>query len=47
VQDFNLAQRGYRLISNGGTYQSFPIWHWHLISETALQDGAGPGDSHD
>ncbi|MFA7407547.1 MAG: HIT domain-containing protein [Anaerolineaceae bacterium] len=46
IQDFNLEQRGYRLITNGGPYQSIPIWHWHLVSEAFSQDGADPGDSY-
>ena len=33
IQDFNLEERGYRLITNGGPNQSLPQWHWHLISE--------------
>ena len=39
IADFNLETQGYRLISNGGSHQSIPIWHWHLISED-------PGESH-
>lgn len=30
---FDLEKRGYRLITNGGSNQSLPQWHWHLISE--------------
>lgn len=33
IRDFQLDQRGYRLISNGGPNQSIPIWHWHLTSD--------------
>ncbi|OQB87320.1 MAG: hypothetical protein BWX85_00362 [Chloroflexi bacterium ADurb.Bin120] len=46
IQDFNLAQRGYRLITNGGPYQSIPIWHWHLVSKAFSQDSADPGGSY-
>ncbi len=30
---FDLEERGYRLLTNGGPNQSLPQWHWHLISE--------------
>lgn len=33
VQEFQLEQRGYRLIVNGGPYQEIPHLHFHLISE--------------
>jgi len=33
IDEFNLEHWGYRLITNGGPNQSFPQWHWHLISE--------------
>ena len=33
VEQFQLAQSGYRLIVNGGTYQDFPYLHFHLISD--------------
>lgn len=32
IQELNLEERGYRLITNGGPNQSLPQWHWHLIS---------------
>jgi len=32
VQEFKLAENGYRLIVNGGAYQDFPHLHFHLIS---------------
>jgi histidine triad (HIT) family protein len=32
VEEFNLLDRGYRLIVNGGEYQEFPQLHFHLIS---------------
>lgn len=33
VQEFNLAEGGYRLIVNGGAYQDFPQLHFHLVSD--------------
>jgi len=33
IEKFDLEESGYRLITNGGSYQSLPQWHWHLISE--------------
>ncbi len=33
IDEFNLEGCGYRLITNGGSNQSLPQWHWHLISE--------------
>ena len=35
VQEFQLEQRGYRLIVNGGPNQDLPQLHFHLISEQA------------
>lgn len=32
VDEFALAERGYRLIVNGGEYQDFPHLHFHLVS---------------
>ena len=32
VEEFQLTERGYRLIVNGGKYQDFPYLHFHLIS---------------
>jgi histidine triad (HIT) family protein len=33
VKEYHLADDGYRLIVNGGKYQTFPYLHFHLISE--------------
>ena len=33
VEELDLAEKGYRLIVNGGEYQDFPHLHFHLISE--------------
>jgi histidine triad (HIT) family protein len=33
VAQFDLQKRGYRLITDGGPYQSIPQLHFHLISE--------------
>jgi len=33
VREFNLEQRGYRLITNGGAYQDVPHLHFHLVSD--------------
>ncbi|HEU5097858.1 MAG TPA: HIT domain-containing protein [Roseiflexaceae bacterium] len=33
VEDMGLAERGYRLIVNGGAYQDVKQLHFHLISE--------------
>ncbi len=33
ILQFELQKRGYRLIANGGPYQSIPQFHFHLISE--------------
>ena len=33
VEDLGLAERGYRLIVNGGAYQDVRQLHFHLISE--------------
>ena len=35
VQELDLEQNGYRLITNGGAYQDVPQLHFHLISGTA------------
>ena len=32
VEEFNLAEPGYRLIVNGGRFQDVPQLHFHLIS---------------
>ena len=34
VEEFGLAEKGYRLIVNGGEYQDFPHLHFHLVSES-------------
>ena len=34
VEEFGLAEKGYRLIVNGGEYQDFPHLHFHLISNS-------------
>jgi histidine triad (HIT) family protein len=33
VDELNLAEKGYRLVVNGGNYQDIPQLHFHLISE--------------
>ena len=33
VEELNLAEKGYRLIVNGGEYQDFPHFHFHLVSD--------------
>jgi histidine triad (HIT) family protein len=33
IEKFYLENCGYRLITNGGSNQTVPQWHWHLISE--------------
>jgi histidine triad (HIT) family protein len=33
VEDLDLAERGYRLIVNGGAYQDVKQLHFHLIAE--------------
>ncbi len=37
VAEFDLDQRGYRLIANGGRYQEVPHLHFHLIAESPAQ----------
>ncbi len=32
VVQLNLAEGGYRLITNGGAYQDFPYLHFHLVA---------------
>ncbi len=32
VKEFELAEKGYRLIVNGREYQDFPHLHFHLVS---------------
>lgn len=36
IREFNLEQKGYRLIINGGKYQTFPHLHVHLISGSTI-----------
>ena len=36
VDEFKLQEVGYRLIVNGGKYQSLPQLHYHLVSESPL-----------
>ena len=38
VRELGLAERGYRLIANGGAYQDVPVLHFHLISEQARKE---------
>ena len=33
IEQFHLAENGYRLIVNGGKFQDFPYLHFHLISD--------------
>ena len=45
IKEDHLDQSEYRLLVNGGSNQSFPQLHFHLISSTSpLQP---PGDTHD
>jgi histidine triad (HIT) family protein len=37
VEEFHLAEGGYRLIVNGGEYQDFPQLHFHLVSELKVK----------
>ena len=32
VSELGLAQKGYRLIVNGGSFQDLPLLHFHLVS---------------
>ena len=36
IREFNLEDRAYRLILNGGEYQEVDFLHFHLISDDAL-----------
>lgn len=47
ISDLNLEDDAYRLVTNGGQNQTIPIWHWHLISETACNDRNPSGVPHD
>jgi histidine triad (HIT) family protein len=46
ISDFQLEDRGYRLITNGGQHQSIPIWHWHLVCDEPCQGSDDPGVNH-
>lgn len=35
VRELGLAEGGYRLVANGGSYQEVPVLHFHLISDQA------------
>ena len=40
VDEFDLANKGYRLIVNGGKYQDVPQLHFHLVSgEQKIESG--------
>jgi histidine triad (HIT) family protein len=43
VQEFNLQGVGYRLIVNGGKYQSLPQLHFHLVSDSSIEPSTAPG----
>lgn len=36
VRDFHLEASGYRLLTNGGSYQDVQVLHYHLISEQKI-----------
>ena len=40
VAEYQLDEKGYRLITNGGPNQSVPQWHWHLVSDWGGGDDA-------
>lgn len=33
ISQFDLNNRGYRLVMNGGPNQLVPLLHWHLVSD--------------
>ena len=37
ITQFHLAEKGYRLITNGGFNQTIPQWHWHLVSDAGTE----------
>jgi histidine triad (HIT) family protein len=37
VREYQLESTGYRLITNGGSYQDVPQLHFHLVSEMQSQ----------
>ena len=41
IEEFHLAEGGYRLIVNGGAYQDFPYLHFHLVSDVKQQQAEG------
>lgn len=54
IKDYQLEGCAYRLVTNGGEYQTIPIWHWHLVCETPCprsglqkKGSDNPGVSHD
>lgn len=47
IDDFQLKDCAYRLVTNGGQNQSIPIWHWHLVCEASCKGSDHPGVSHD
>jgi len=44
VCQYQLEERGFRLICNGGPNQTIPQWHWHLISDQG--ETPQPGEPH-
>ena len=40
VREFHLEDSGYRLITNGGSYQDVPHLHFHLVSDRLKQTAA-------
>lgn len=42
VREYSLEDEGYRLIVNGGKYQSFPHLHIHLVSGSPLSANTDP-----
>ena len=38
IKKFELEEKGYRLISNGGYYQDIPQLHFHLISDEPVKE---------
>ncbi len=35
VEEYQLSERGFRVIVNGGNFQKIPQLHFHLVAETA------------
>lgn len=44
IRENNLETSGYRLIVNGGAYQTFPHLHIHLVSNGTIDDNAHDTD---